>query len=297
MLNEGSITEYDTAAPKPDIKIPPIPEPPEPPLLNEIPGIDADSYEGEHPLCFPKGQKHLVTHLDKECFRILNGRYFGLLSNSVADPHFIGPNAPGINGINLSGGAGLATSNTGGGGGASLGGGLLAASVPSVTTTTNSIPAANKSHAASSSKTSTKKTTSNAASSTNGESIKKPKKKSSGPKMTASSSHLRKLVEEGGEAAEKLKTCIIRAAVHASRSGKHGQPFRSPFGEVYPDVSKAFASHAGIKPCNRCKNNKQGAYHCRLRRKHPELDYDGGNSPAILQPLFSLPMDELLCKP
>jgi hypothetical protein len=36
------------------------------------------------------------------------------------------------------------------------------------------------------------------------------------------------------------------------------------------------------------------AYHCRLRRKHKELDYDGGDSPAIIAPLFDAPMDSLL---
>ena len=84
------------------------------------------------------------------------------------------------------------------------------------------------------------------------------KKNGNGPNPTASSSALRKLVEEGGEFAEKMKTCIIRAAVHASRSGQHGRSFKAPNGEVYPDISKAFAVHAGLKPCNRCKNNKQG---------------------------------------
>ena len=161
MANEGKVG-YDTVAPKPDIKIPPIPEPPEPPLLKEMPGINPDSYEGDPPLYFPKGQRHLVTHLDKNCFRIVDGRYFGLVTNSVADPHFIGPNAPGVTGIPLSGGAGLATSNTGGAAGSASGGGLLvAATVQSVS---QSIPAANKTHAAassgSSSKSATKKSTS-----------------------------------------------------------------------------------------------------------------------------------------
>jgi hypothetical protein len=65
-------------------------------------------------------------------------------------------------------------------------------------------------------------------------------------------------------------------------------------GEVYPDVSKAFAVHGGVRPCIKCKNNKQGAYHCRLRRKHEALDYDGGNSPGALAPLFKEPLAGLL---
>jgi hypothetical protein len=256
--------------------------------------VDPYKFEGEHPLYFPKGQKQLVEHLDKTCFHVTDGRYFGLLTNSVADPHFIGPNAPGISGINLSGGAGLATVNTGGGG-SSAAGGLLAAAVPVASPPMNSSPAANKGTASAPSKTASKKPGASSSNGTSGEPPKK-KKKGNGPKTTASSSQLRKLVEEGGEAAEKIKTCIIRAAVHASRAGKHGQSFRAPNAEVYPDISKAFAAHAGLKPCNRCKNNKQGAYHCRLRRKHKELDYDGGNSPAVLEPLFSVPMNELVLK-
>ena len=136
-------------------------------------------------------------------------------------------------------------------------------------------------------------------------------------------------MEDNGELAQKMKKCIIRAAVHASRSGKHGQSFLAPDGKAYPDVSKAFAGDAGLKPCTRCKNNKQGvserffwgvlkcgarfvfdprfnmyvrllfsqAYHCRLRRKHKELDHDGSNSPAELAPLLLVPMEELLLDP
>jgi len=37
-----------------------------------------------------------------------------------------------------------------------------------------------------------------------------------------------------------------------------------------------------VKPCSRCKQNKQGAYHCRLRRKHREGDWDGKGSSTIL---------------
>ena len=38
------------------------------------------------------------------------------------------------------------------------------------------------------------------------------------------------------------------------------------------------------------------AYHCRLRRIHKQLDYDGGDSPSILAPLLLAPMDTLLWK-
>jgi hypothetical protein len=84
------------------------------------------------------------------------------------------------------------------------------------------------------------------------------RKKKKGPTPTATSSSLRKIMEDGGEEAELMKTCIIRAAVYASRAGTHGQSFVGCNGETYPDISKAFAAHAGLKPCNRCKTNKQG---------------------------------------
>lgn len=45
---------------------------------------------------------------------------------------------------------------------------------------------------------------------------------------------------------------------------------------------KSFSAFAGIKPCIRCRSNKQGAYHCRLRRKHKDPDWDGGNSTTKL---------------
>jgi hypothetical protein len=36
------------------------------------------------------------------------------------------------------------------------------------------------------------------------------------------------------------------------------------------------------------------SYHCRVRRQHKDADYDGGNSPEILTPLFSAPLDTLI---
>lgn len=104
-------------------------------------------------------------------------------------------------------------------------------------------------------------------------------------------------MEGGGKKAENMRQCIIRAAVYASRTGKHGQSFVGSDDKRYPDVSKAFASWGEIRPCNRCKNNKQGAYHCRLRRKHKDPDYDGGDSPGLLKPLFEANLKELLHKP
>lgn len=308
---------------KPSTIIPPIPEPPEPPSLKELEGFSADSYEDRHPLYLPKsrGQQQIVSHLDKSCFHITNGRYFGLRTNQVADPHFVGPNAPGLAGLNLSGGTGLATSNSGGGG--ALGGATLLStpaqsgasananaaktkdgtkgkdtgkskdikvkdktketgkattesseskdgttelskaegntSVSETESKTSSgvspspkdVVSSEKAVKSASNLTPTKKSSSGTPGSSG-------KKKTNGPSATATASDLRKIVEEGGELAEKMRTCIIRAAVYASRCGNHTRNFRAPNGKVYPDISKAFAVHAGLKPCERCKNNKQG---------------------------------------
>ena len=51
---------------------------------------------------------------------------------------------------------------------------------------------------------------------------------------------------------------IIRAAVYAGRTGSHGGSFVGSDGETYPDVSKAFSNWGNLRPCPRCKSNKQG---------------------------------------
>lgn len=278
------------------VKIPPIPAPPPPPLLSELKGLDVELYEDKHPIYLPKGKQNFVDHLDQDTFHITEGRYFGLSTNAVADPHFVGANAPGVAGLPVSVGSGLATSSTSSGT-TSKSESVLAVPPSAVTAATKSETITEKSPAKKDSIASktAKKTASLPAVKSGSKS--KFKLKHVGPTPTANASDLRKLMEEGGEMAEKTKQCIIRAAVHASRSGKHGQSFLAPDGKAYPDVSKAFAAHAGLKPCSRCKNNKQGAYHCRLRRKHKELDHDGSNSPAELAPLLLIPMEDLLIQP
>ena len=334
---------------KPTVVIPPIPEPPSPPRLSAIDGFEPEAFDDMHPFYLPKtGDQTMVAHLDKGCFHIVDGRYFGSFSNYIADPNFVGPNAPGLSGLSLSGGTGLATANTGGGG--SSGGTLLSAPSQSGASVnanpnpkTKDVAASKESgkskspakpkdgKASSKTKTSTAQAknapnksnkTTNASASTTSPS----KKKSNGPAATATASDLRKIIEDGGDEAEKLKTCIIRAGVYASRCGKHTRNFRAPDGKVYPDISKAFAIHSGIKSCEKCKNNKQGvsasparglvmtvgsillsqfmftssfccqSYHCRLRRKHKELDHDGSDSPAVLAPLFKVPMEDLVIR-
>ena len=234
-----------------------IPPAPTPPRINELVGINHDEFEDHHPEYPLKGKEPFVSHLDKNCFHIVDGRYFGLRTNSIADPHFVGANAPGIAGLNLSGGTGLATAHSGGG--ALTGSSSVLAASGSAVASAKTAGAAKSS--TNSAKAASKKPTvppTNSGTTHGAATGVVPKKKGVGPTPTASSSALRKILEEGGEEAEKMKKCIIRAAVHASRSGKHGQSFRAPNGQIYPDVSKAFAGHAGLKPCMRCKNNKQG---------------------------------------
>lgn len=99
---------------KPTTVIPPIPRPPSPPHLSELTMLDKTEFnDAAHPIYLPKS-KELVAHLDKDCFHISEGRYFGLSCNRIADPHFVGPVAPGLNGLNLTASNGLATAQAGG---------------------------------------------------------------------------------------------------------------------------------------------------------------------------------------
>jgi len=128
-----------------DLVVPPIPPLPQIPEPNDLRGIthieeifgSQGQQQQSHPLYLPENNR-LVDHLDKRCFHVMSGRYFGLSSNTIADPYFYGPSAPGIGGLNLSATTGLATASTGGGAG-SLGGPLLTTpGQPSSTTTPSS---------------------------------------------------------------------------------------------------------------------------------------------------------------
>lgn len=311
--NVNNPNEFDPEAPVPPpeaktIVIPPIPEPPSPPRRSEMETNHANNSstdgnkdeDSNHPIYIPKGREGLVAHLGSNCFHITDGRYYGLVTSSIADPHFVGPNAPGITGLTVSGGTGLATSYSGNrdSGGAGPSQAYYGGSVGGGSGATLPKPAGD----GSSSKANFKKTgTTNVNGSTaasigaeHGGSSKKDSNKI-GPIPTSNAMDLKRLLEHGEKVVvEQMVTCIIRSAVHASRSGAHGGSFFGSNKEIYPDVSKAFAAHAGLRPCIRCKNNKQGAYHCRLRRKHKDIDYDGGSSWEILSPLFEEPMENLL---
>ncbi len=298
-----------TPPPMPDpVPVPLIPDPPSPPALIYSPDNNTfeikkenENYDDKNKttksitdlICIPEEKKHLVQHLDPNCFHYIDGRYYGLSSNNVADPQFVGPNAPGIAGLNFSGGTGLATSyvgnSTSGGsssfnslhnnssasgsaGGSSGGTGLSSAKKPS----------GSQSGASGTSKGS------------GGSDKGSTSKKNNGPTPTATSLELKRIMEKGGELAEEMRNYIIRAAVYHSKTGGNSGSFVGCNGETYPDVSKAFSLHGNLRPCNRCKSNKQGAYHCRLRRKHKEPDYDGGESASILTPFFEIPLENLI---
>ena len=284
----------------PKVSIPPIPSPPEPPKLKELNGIDPGLFDDQHEPCYtPKNA--VLDHLDRRCFHITEGRYFGLISNKISDPLFVGPNAPGIGGLNLTSTSVLATaSTTGGSSSVPL---LVAPAVPLTSRLSSTDHKVSRTIKKSSTgKDSQKKgsTKSNSVASK-----KKPsnsesptKKKGKGPIANATASDLKKLMEEGGELAGKMRGVIIGAAVHAARAGKHdGRPFRALDDKVYPDICKAFSSHAGMKPCKQCRINKQGIYYCRLKRRHQDPDFDGGDSWKTLAPYFLLPMGDLVIKP
>mmetsp|Transcript_49285 Transcript_49285/g.96409 ORF Transcript_49285/g.96409 Transcript_49285/m.96409 type:complete len:711 (+) Transcript_49285:103-2235(+) len=225
--------------PKPPALSIPIPRAPTPPPAPEILG----------------NKKNLVGHLDPECFRHLTSRYYGLTSNNITDPQFVGPNAPGLTGpaanqslqagqVVLASQKGRSSSGRSGGRG----------------------------------KNSSKKDTSGSSAvqflsaSTN----------SRNSALASSSSDLKRVMEEGGENSEKMRFSLLKAAIIAIESGQDGGSWVAYNGEVYPDVSKAFGAYSGVKPCTRCKSNKQGAFYCRFKRCHRENDYDGGDSIAIL---------------
>ena len=117
------------------VQIPEIPIPPSPPPVVEYNvGEVKDSHASSETIRAPKLNFKMLQHLDPTFFLpSMEGRYFGLLSNDIADPQFTGANCPGIRGITSGGGTGLATSYVGGGrGAAGLVSGVLRGGVSSV---------------------------------------------------------------------------------------------------------------------------------------------------------------------
>jgi len=105
------------------------------------------------------------------------------------------------------------------------------------------------------------------------------------------SQELRSIFEKDGIDVPKLRDSLIRAAIacFTEGNGDGRTPWIASNGETYPDIGKSFSAFSSVKPCARCRNNKQGAYHCRLRRKHKEPDWDGlGRSTLLLGPYMEV---------
>jgi len=192
--------------------------------------------------------KYLVEHLDLDCFNPAQ-RYHGLLSNSIADPQFVGVCAPGLAGIPGNGHSSIS---------------LNLAPVSGSGNIRESKDMVGKSSQ-----------------------ISRNSGKSSSKKKSATalkSQELREIFEADGSDVPKIRDSLIKAAIacFTEGSGDGRTPWIASNGETYPDIGKSFSAFAGIKPCIRCRNNKQGAYHCRLRRKHKDPDWDGGNSTTKL---------------
>ena len=70
------------------VMIPHVPKPPSPPPLLATKA----RYQ-------PEPQEHLLKHLDRDMYAPTTSRYHGLLSSAIADPQYVGPNAPGLLGL------------------------------------------------------------------------------------------------------------------------------------------------------------------------------------------------------
>jgi hypothetical protein len=273
-INDG--IEHDNApycsqpvppTPSPLVELPPIPIPPS--LLDHLKKEQQLSNLDINPLqSMPETKRALLAHLDPESF-IIGGRYYGLLTNNIADPQFVGPNAPGISGLSHINNR-VHTQKT--------------TSSPSALVS-SSKPINVKEDVS----TAIKSQVSLTASKNEHVSVKKSQSKV----KSNSFAHLKQIIGRGGEEAESMRMSIIKAGVFASRNSIELDTFIGANGETFQGLSKAFSNYSNCKPCARCKSNKQGAYHCRLKRKHDDLDHDGGSSYSILAPLFQSPLEDL----
>jgi hypothetical protein len=298
--------------------IPPIPPLPPAPLLPAAVCQEAGLAD-QYPL-YPPKEASLVAHLDPHAFHLTEGRYFGLTSNHVKDPNFVGPHAPGSTSF-----AGLATSSSSSTAAFSstpltLSSVLFsnaplvpaAAATPTAAKTTTTPRATPREGILDEGKTPTDPSVGVPSEDHRGHDKKEgrwlnaigtvaasassqplpevdptttfgPETAATASIPTASALALRKFMDESTAAdKEEMRRTIMRAAVASRVPGASTHSWVGSNGLQYPDIGKAFAAYAGVKPCERCKANKQGSYHCRLRRKHQEPDYDGGDSSAIL---------------
>jgi hypothetical protein len=308
------------------ITIPPIPQAPDPLQLHEFEIVTPNSEENEngcrsnllapyndpieqnsgtesrdsstHPIYLPKSNNHFVEHLDPNCFHSTDGRYFGLRTNMIADPNFIGPNTPGLTGVTSTGGLATATTSTTTSTSGLTGGGMTmilsasfhcaAATVPTnlkddtsnVVLLPNKVQPLNTEEEAMKLKSPNDKSCATPASALPASSpvdASPFKTETEIPTLEADNkaarkrafSELRQIMEgSDAELIETFRVFIVRAIVHTFRThAPLNTAFRGPNNECYPDIGKAFASYGGIKPCDRCKSNKQGVcnkqvYYC-----------------------------------
>jgi hypothetical protein len=310
-VSDSEITKSNGSPYANPISIPPIPQPPDPPKIHEliIPSgtsvredsddalrisnsiapymdsgaldFDNKSYdESTHPYYLPKARENLVGHLDPNCFHITDGRYFGLETNLIADPNFIGPNVPGLSGSTNTGGLATATTSTTTSTSGLTGGGMTMILSASYHSAAAVAPASIKEEIAHTSSikgqpiqleevpVKSKSPTVNFVDTPSAVGLlpaEKPTKivnneMSSNLSATRTLSDLRSIMEgDNIELIESFRECIVRSIVHTYRSNKSvSGSFHGPNDETYPDIGKAFAWFGGIKPCDRCKSNKQG---------------------------------------
>lgn len=250
--------EMDTeegAEKKPNpVQVPAIPDLPEPISVDDL-GLSTTDFT-------PRAD--LVAHLDPKCFH-MTGRYFGLKSNHVADPNVCGPSTAGFSGT-----SGLATATT------------------STTTSTSGLSGGGMTvilsagfHCAAA--VPLKETAS-----------AKPQALLAPPAAPSETANALRLLMMDEAWAEKFQDVIIKAAAYASRTQVYDTSFKGPNNLVYPDLGRAFSMYTQVKPCSRCKSNKQGVYHCRIRRRHKEADFDGGATASVLDPFEVAPLESLL---
>ena len=231
--------------------IPPIPEPPGPPLLSECHDSPFREDCSQHPIYIPKAAKDKVAHLDPEAFHVTTGRYFGLRSNTVADPNFYGPNAPGIAGAQ---GTGL-----------SLSSGSTSTSVTALTLSSSAFtktfgPYAAKATLYFGAKTfsaSSLAATTHPVEPADGWNVLADQRQDDGhvfgPQPTATLADLAAVLQEQ----PALRQVLWRAAVRAVRSGRDGESFALQ-DKIYPNVRRAFSLHSGVESCLHCQLQKRG---------------------------------------
>lgn len=194
------------ADPKPRDPPPRPVKPMPPPTLTPIPPLPTSPKLPEGKI-IDSENKYLVEHLDLDCFNP-GQRYHGLLSNSIADPQFVGVCAPGLAGIPGNGHSSASLNLAPVGGSGNLRDGKDAA---------KSIGKSAQ-NSRSSGKSSSKKKSATA----------------------LKSQELREFFEADGSEVPKLRDSLIKAAIacFTDGSGDGRTPWIASNGETYPDIGK-----------------------------------------------------------